>query len=170
LLAGACAGCQSQPAAPAALPVNQITYLSPTGQAVDAPMPAPPTAGQMSADQIVDSDPAAVRLQDIEGLLLEFYALNRRLPTSLEEARSLADADAPADLFVSPDTHTPFTYTAAGLGSASNSKRIILYESVSHAGGQRWCILMPPPAAASPGSASMEVISLPESVFGRYKP
>jgi hypothetical protein len=171
VLAGMLAGCQSQPAAlPPPRPINQVTYSSPTGSPLDAPASAAPGVGPMSADQIVNSDATAVRLQDVEGVLLQFYALYRRMPNSLDEARPLADADAPADLFFSPVTHAPFAYTAAGLGSGKNPKRIILYESVPQPGGQRWCILMPPPSASHTGSVTMEVIALPDSVFRQFTP
>ena len=118
---------------------------------------------------MVGSDPCAVQLQALEGVLLQYYALNHSLPGSLQELLPLADADQPLSL-VCPDTHQPYAYLPAGLSAANQPKRIIVYDSVPHANGVRWCILMPPLVRARPGSLSMEVVALPEAAFRQFYP
>lgn len=162
-------GCETQPAPPTPTPINQVTYGSPNGaQPIGGPIQPIPPLSNMSPDQVVNSGPTAMRLQDIEGVMLQFYALNRRLPNSLEELKPLEDPGTPADFFDSPTTHAPFTYSRIGLGQPNNSKRMILYESVPNRSGQRWCILMPPLTNDRSGAVSMEVVQLPEVVFRQF--
>ena len=134
--------------------------ITETGVALPADRPA-------TDDESVASDPCAIRLHDIEGTMLLFYAVNKRLPDSLEDLKPLADFGSQLQL-VCPATGQAYQYDPRGLMSAGRSKRIIVWDSTAAHHGNRFCILMPytPPGAAM----SLEVVAVPEADFGTYVP
>jgi hypothetical protein len=122
----------------------------------------------VDADAAIQSDPCAARMHDIAGALLMYYALNQHLPERLEELSALDDIDSPKLEFTCPLSHMPYVYVPSGLRADGKSKVIILHDAAAtHAGGSRWCILMPD-TVVSP-SRSMEVLQLPEGIFRLYR-
>ena len=149
---------------------NHTTSYQNAGGAPLAGLPPASAAGpRLTTDQVVGSDPCAVQLQNVEGVLLQYFALNHQLPPTLQDLIPLADADQPLSL-VCPETHQPYAYLPAGLSAANQAKRIIVYDAAPHRSGTRWCILMPPLTHAHPGSLSMEVVALPEAAFRQFYP
>jgi hypothetical protein len=126
-------------------------------------------AGQtLTPDEAVNSDPCAIRLHDIAGDLLLYYAVNKRLPERLEDLRSLGADETEPD-FTCPLTHQPYVYVPNGLIGPGESKRIIVYDAIPAHNGKRFCILMP--IHDKPGAAqSVEVLAVPEARFSTYLP
>jgi hypothetical protein len=122
----------------------------------------------MTPDEAVLSDPCAARLHDIEGALMLYYALNKRLPDNLDQLRSMADIDTPLD-FTCPVSHLPYVYAPLGLIGPGKVKRIIVYDPTPAHNGNRWCILMAQQERADAPQA-VEVLSIPEAVFQTYLP
>lgn len=145
------AGCQTQ------------TYVTSGGH---TRIVANPADGSMSLDQALDSDPCAVRMDNIEAALLTYYALYKKMPPNLEAIAPMADVDQPL-YFTSPITGAPFGYSKNGLVAPGRSKRIIVYETVPEHPGHRWCIRMQ--MTAKPTDAqSTEVVKLSEKDFEHY--
>jgi hypothetical protein len=148
--------------------VTETTKVGVPTEQVSAPdvAPAPPHA-RLSPDEAVDSDPSAIRLHDIAGALLQYYALNKRLPDRLEDAAALADTDQPLQL-TSPASGKPYGYVPQGLVLEGRKKRIIVFDPAPHQ-GQRWCVFIADQTRPG-GAQSVEVLPVPEGVFGLYRP
>jgi hypothetical protein len=146
--------------------VTETTKVGVPTEQVGTAAPSPPHQ-TLSPDEAVDSDPSAIRLHDIAGALLQYYALNKRLPDRLEEAATLADADQPLQL-ISPASGKPYGYVPQGLVLEGRKKRIIVFDPGPHQ-GLRWCVFIAD--QTQPGGAqSVEVLPVPEGVFGLYRP
>jgi hypothetical protein len=104
-------------------------------------------------EKAIKADPVATRMHEISGAMLEYYALNGRLPPKLQ------DLGPPADSFV---------YVPAGLQSPDDTRQIVLYDDKPTNPAQRWVILMQRPKARQP--AATWVVLLPEIVFKTYAP
>ncbi|HZZ41380.1 MAG TPA: hypothetical protein VFE58_00445 [Tepidisphaeraceae bacterium] len=104
---------------------------APSQRAVQAPQKATSMA----------LDPCADQLQDIAGLLLEYYVGYHKLPGTIEELKALAPGDG--KLFVCPTSGEPYVYNPAGLrvaGSAVDIGKIVLYDATPVHHGMRWGI------------------------------
>ncbi len=134
------------------------------------PRPAVPTANFLSAptspDAIVNSDPAATRLQDIGGYILLYYREHQQMPPSLDDLRNIPGGQ---DLnFTSPSSQ-PFAYSQAGMWIPDKGdKCIIAYDPARSANGNRWCLFMMLPKGGS--ALSVDVVTLPEPMFLSYRP
>ncbi len=119
-----------------------------------------------SPDEIVESAPAATRLQDIGGYLLLYYRENQQMPPSLDELRNIPGG---ADLdFTSPSTGQPFVYDPAGFWALSQSdKYIVAYDPGPTRKGKRWCLFMTVPKAGT--ALSVDVVAVPEQIFLNYQ-
>ena len=159
LTACAAVGCQQQPAQP--LPLGPRSY-----DFSDAPpQTLTPTAGPLSPDALVSTDPTATRLQDIGGFLLLYYSDNQQMPASLDDLRSLPGG---ADLqFTSPATGQAFGYAPSGMWSPQGGDKCIVLYDTNLRGGKRWCLLMTPPKAGA--ALSVDVANLPDSIFLNYR-
>jgi hypothetical protein len=150
-------GCQP---APAPSPARQTT-VTVNGAATDGAAPARPD----QIEQAIGSTPAAARLQEISGALLEYYAIHDHLPSVLADLQSLSDLEQPLN-FVSPTSGKPYVYVPAGLKSPSDSRQIIVYDPTPDATGLRNVILLRRPHARE--SAATWVDRMPEGVFNQY--
>jgi hypothetical protein len=124
-----------------------------------------------SADEAVAANPSDVsagRLHDIEGMLLMYCALHKRMPARLEDLRPLADADT--DLQLTAPSGQPYLYVPYGLVAKGATLRIVVADPAPSAKGSRWCILVPPVPISSNAPASMEVVAVPEVAFRQYVP
>ena len=129
------------------------------------PKPPPATAPSLSQSEspvIGSTDPSAMKLHDLSGAMLMYYALNKRLPDSIDDLRPLADGDAGADALV-PGTRTPYVYSANGIVLQDQSARVVLYEPAPLHDGFRLAVRIDEPKPDRPLIA--RVISLPESFF-----
>ena len=148
-------GCQTVPVSP-----------KPTSVATGTIVPLP-TDRLATADEALNDNPSARRLTDIEGTLLEYYALHKTMPKSLDELKALADIGTDLHL-TSPPSGKPYLYFSDGLMMLGAAKRIIVADPEPNARGQRYCILLP---RIEPGqSLSMEVLHMPEGDFQKYVP
>ncbi len=137
--------------------------------ATDAAPPAGDDDRRLSADDAVGGDASANRLHDIEGTLLMYFALHRRLPPTLDALRPLADADT--DLQLTAPSGRPYLYAPGGLVAPGASKRILVADPApSPRTRARQCILAPPAPPEAGAALSMEVVAVPEAAFKRYAP
>ncbi len=126
-----------------------------------------PTDRPATADEVVASDPCSSRLHDIEGALLMYYAVNKRMPLVLEEIKPYADAGTQLVL-TCPVSNLPYAYSAEGLLAAGTERRMIVWDSTPAHHGLRWCIVMPRPAQGS--VLVPEVIPITEKAFEAFMP
>lgn len=119
-------------------------------------------AGTASTAVIPNTDPSAMKLHDIEGALLMYYALNKRLPDRFEQLQPLADVDTPLDL-TCPGSDKPYVYTADGIKLQDREARIVVYEPAPLHSGYRLTIVINEPTPLKPLVA--EVVAMPESFF-----
>jgi hypothetical protein len=135
----------------------------PPGSAPPANFLTAPT----SPDAIVDTDPAAARLQDIGGYLLLYYRQHQQMPPALEDLRSIPGGEAL--VFTSPSTGQPFAYSPAGMWAPDKGdKCIVAYDPARTPGGKRWCLFMMLPQNGE--ALSVDVVALPEPMFLSYRP
>jgi len=129
----------------------------------------PTVPGSYTPDQAIASDPCASRMHEISGAILSYYAIERHLPATLEEAKKVYDGlgDSPLPLELTcPVSHQPYVYVPQGLATPGNDKRIILHDAAPSHTGQRWCAFM---ALGGGGVAqSVEVLLVPEAIFKGY--
>lgn len=149
----------------AMLPACQNKSAAP--RASNRPMVPLSSDGSISADQAIAADPCAARLHDIEGAMLLYYAIYKKLPEKLTDLAPLADFDAPL-VFTCPASGLPYGYDPQGLRSPGKSKQILVYDPTPVHDGRRWCIFTSP---AGPGaSRSMEVLAVTDPFFRGYQP
>ena len=151
-LAALLTGCQ-----PAPSPNQRSPYITDQAQ---------PT---LTPDQLANSDPCSTELHDIEGLLLTYYAVHKELPQDLDQLQPLIEPGASVD-FTCPTTHQPYIYIPGGIRSPVQSRQIILYDTVPHSNGFRWCIFVSPLILHPGSSLVMEVQLLPEATFRTFQP
>ena len=143
------AACQS--ASPPPAPVRSQNFLN---------APADP-------DAIVDTAPAAMRLQDIGGYILLYYREHQAMPPSLDELRKIPGG---GDLnFTSPSSGQPFAFSPAGMWIPNQGEKcIIAYDPARTPNGNRWCLFMMLPKNGA--ALSVDVVTLPEPMFLSYRP
>lgn len=129
---------------------------------------ARPRADLKSASQRPDdiTDPCATRLHELSGQLLMFYAVNKRLPDSVEELTPFTGTAFAADC---PTSDQPYVYAPGGLrSSSSGDRRLILYDATPAHRGLRWGVFIAPPQGMQPPATW--VILMSEEVFRGYVP
>jgi hypothetical protein len=132
------------------------------GTSTAAPAPQTLTDAQRAA-----TDPCALRMTDVEEAMINFYAINRRLPEQLDELKSYALSGAQLN-FTCPVSGRAYVYVPGGLQSAGRPKRILLHDATAAHEGKRWCILLAP---LKPGQAAfMEVLPVDDKDFHTYLP
>ena len=131
-----------------------------TADAKSSPKPAASTA-------IPNLDPGAIRLQDISGALLLFFAEHRYLPETLDQLKTLAELDEPLN-FISPASGKPYIYTSNGMVLQDQKKRLIVYDPAPGPQGYREAIVIDEPVVGQPLTA--KVVAVPESFFLLHPP
>jgi hypothetical protein len=141
-------------------------------QSASPPPPAPAPVGNFlnaptSPDAIVDSDPVAVRLQDIGGYILLYYREHQAMPPNFDELRKIPGGE---DLnFTSPSSGRPFAFAPAGIWVPNQGEKcIIAYDPARTPNGNRWCLFMMLPKNGA--ALSVDVVTLPEPMFLSYRP
>jgi hypothetical protein len=119
-----------------------------------------------SADDIFgDSKSSAERLHDLSGPLLLYYAIHRRLPETLEDLASVADADRTPE-FTSPASGKRLVYTPSAVPPPGQDRRLVLYDPTPTGARTYWAILMGYPRGDQP--AATWVVELPEQALRSY--
>jgi hypothetical protein len=107
------------------------------------------------------SDPCALRLHDLVGGLLLYYAQHNELPPNLKTLE-LPSGELTNDL-VCPVSHQPYIYDPRGLPAPDEKSRLIIYDAVPAHGSFRWAVAITEPKPGQPLIA--EVVAAPESIF-----
>ena len=129
------------------------------------PAPSPPRVGSGGVDD--PASPCATRLHDLGGLLLHYYALNRKLPATLDEVAPLADMGVEFHNDC-PDSRRPYTYAPGGLRTSGGGGMLVLYDAVPAHRGLRWGVFLFPPASGQ--VPTTRVILMSDEVFRGYAP
>jgi len=111
-----------------------------TGCAMDAKKPQ--QSRQPAAARAVGGgalDPCANRLHDLEGALLAYWQLNKRLPSSLSDLSALGFFDKPLEL-TCPASGKPYVYNPVGFELPQKPGRVIIYDPEPAHDGVRWGI------------------------------
>jgi hypothetical protein len=126
-------------------------------------LPAANSSDKPSPEELTSKDRCPARLHEIEGALLEFYAVHRQLPQSLSDLHSLE----PTLELNCPESNLPYVYVPAGLRKPGGTRRIVVHDPVRHRDGTRWCIMM---VDTPPGKSQQTlVVQLPEPLFNGYQ-
>jgi hypothetical protein len=93
-------------------------------------------------------DPCAERLHEIAGMMLQYYAAQRRLPATLAELQAVD----PGQHLVCPTTSRQYTYDPKGLDVPGGETygKLVLYDSVAGHRGMRWGIAVVEQGTARP--------------------
>jgi hypothetical protein len=124
--------------------------------------PAPAGRGDSPIDV---TDPCAMRLHDVSGVLLMYYAINRRLPAKLDELESLTDVDTGFSVEC-PASHQPYVYVPGGLSAPNQQRLLVLYDPVPAHAGLRWGVFIAPPREGKPPATFVLLMS--EEVFRSF--
>lgn len=136
--------CTNQPQRP--LPDEETTSGKP------APTPA-----------ISNTDPCAMRLHDISGALLFYYAARHKLPDDLAD---LKKTPLGIDLeFTCPESNQPYIYNRAGVPAPDGENLLIVYDATPVHKDFRLAISVP--ATNPEGALVTKVIPIPEAHFSR---
>jgi hypothetical protein len=108
------------------------------------------------------TDPCAMRLHDVSGAILQYFALNHRLPQNLDELRGMADIDVELN-FICPVSGKAYVYTPEGIPIPGKDMRAILYDATPAHAGKRWAVVMGDARAGK--TATMLVLAVPEQAF-----
>ena len=111
---------------------------------------------------ITNTDPCAMRLHDLSGALLAYYAIYYEFPQDLSEltAESMVVQPPPLEC---PVSGIPYIYDAAGILLPERGSRIIVYDPAPSHSRMRWAITVEEPAYG--GLPITKVVALPESFF-----
>ena len=125
----------------------------------------PATPSKPGGALISNNDPSAIKMHDIEGAILMYFAINKTLPEHIADALPLADE--PLDLKV-PGSLTEYIYTRDGIKLQDQEARYILYEPAPMHSGFRLAIKLNDPEPFK--ALVMQVIPVPESFFLLHPP
>jgi hypothetical protein len=139
------------------------------GQSTDPDgTPRPPSPPTLSIDRALKSDPCSVRLHEISGAMLQYLAIQGRLPRTFDELQPMQGPGEGVLNFTCPTTGEPYVYVPQGLRSPADPRQIVVHDRAPDATGLRWVILMQPAKARQ--APATWVMRLPESEFRRYQP
>ena len=136
--------------------------------------PAPRRTTEPKGSPFSVNDPCAMRLHDLLGGLLLYYAQHDDLPPNLKSL-PLPSGDI-ATAMHCPVSNQPYIYDPIGLPAPDGKSLLIIYDAVpahswSHGGPQggfRWAVAITEPRPGQPLIA--EVIAVPESTFALSRP
>ena len=137
------------------------------GCAAPAPAPKKSAATQPAAATEApnaNTDPCAMRLHDLCGPLLLYFATHGELPARMDELLDVPGFSIGKEL-TCPVSKKPYRYTRAGLPTKGTVGHVIIYDATPAHDGQRWAIAVKEPAANEPLVA--KVILLPDAFFPR---
>jgi hypothetical protein len=126
-----------------------------------------PPGETANPDDILGTDPSAVRLQNLGGDFLLYMRVYGQMPAKLEDLRAVDD-QAGANTVNSPAVGQPYVYVPRGLWLSGHSNDIVVFDPALTKRSMRWCLFLGP--RRGNGSFSVDVVALPESVFKTYKP
>ncbi len=126
-----------------------------------------PPARPDRIDPISNTDPCAMRLHDICGGLLLYFAKHGDLPQQLTDMHDIPGL-AGESPFICPVSGQPYTYNPAGLLAPERQERIIVYDARPSHSNMRWAVRIQEPAPGQPLVA--RVVALPESFFVLHPP
>ncbi|MBP7933405.1 MAG: hypothetical protein KA354_02045 [Phycisphaerae bacterium] len=152
LLAVALTGaCQSPPGKPPPAPTSPATSATPARQTPNS-----------------NTDPCAMRLHDICGPLLLYYATHQQLPARIEELAHVPGFENVRD-FTCPTSGQPYVYNPIGIVNSGAAPRIVLYDPTPTHSGIRWAISIIEPGNKN-AALIAKVVALPESSFSLSPP
>ena len=106
-----------------------------------------------------NTDPCAMRLHDISGAILFYYAIHHQLPPTLDDLRALSDYDQPE--YICPESKLPYIYNPTGLPTANQpGAKIVMYDASPAHAGMRWAI-----SITESGVPTTKVIAVREEYF-----
>jgi hypothetical protein len=117
-----------------------------------------------SVAPLSNTDPCAMRLHDICGPLLLYYATNHHLPPALDDLRAVPGFESVRD-FTCPVSQKPYIYNPAGLPAPVSGSRLILYDPEPSHAGMRWAISII--ESQNDGPLIAKVMALPETYFAK---
>ncbi|MHB1155583.1 MAG: hypothetical protein ACYC26_01960 [Phycisphaerales bacterium] len=109
-----------------------------------------------------NTDACAMRLHDLCGSLLLYYADHGRLPGALGELEPTAELN-PVLTLTCPVSGKPYIYDPAGMDAGDGTGRIIVYDAEASHLGMRWAIKFGEPRGG--GAMVARVVALPERFF-----
>lgn len=131
--------------------------------------PQQPNAEPGGPTEISATDECATQLHNICGPLLTYYAIHRRLPSQLDELRTMPGADAPLS-FTCPASGKPYVYRPEGVTvvvtvpQKRNENRpdfrghVILHDPEPLHSGHHWAIAIDEPKANQPFLAKVVAV------------
>lgn len=119
-----------------------------------------PGAGEPG--RLSNTDACAMRLHDLCGSLLLYYADHGRLPGTLGELEPTAELN-PVLTLTCPVSGKPYIYDSAGIDAGDGTGRIIVYDAEASHLGMRWAIKIGELRGGKPLVA--RVVGLPEVFF-----
>jgi hypothetical protein len=128
----------------------------------DIHIPPGPDNPHANVDSL--TDPCAARMHALEGAMLFYYAVHHKMPEKLEDLKGSQDFDQEL-AFTCPKSNEPYGYVPGGLAAPGKQMRIVVYDASPVHNGFRWCVMVSP---SKPGSITVDVIPLAESVFRNY--
>jgi hypothetical protein len=127
-------------------------------------MPATrPAPAAQTVAPITNTDPCAMRLHDLCGPLLLYFAANRQLPARLEQLQQVPGLEHVAAELRCPVSDLPYVYNPAGWLLPEKQQRVIIYDRTPAHDGMRWAIIIEEPQEGQP--LITKVIAMPESRF-----
>ncbi|WP_428937154.1 hypothetical protein [Fontivita pretiosa] len=134
------------------------------GRGASGSMPTTrPGSPQQTVAPITNTDPCAMRLHDLCGALLLYFATNRQLPARLEQLQQVPGFEQVTGELRCPVSGLPYVYNPAGWLLPEKQQRVIIYDRTPAHDGMRWAITIEEPKEDQP--LITKVIALPESRF-----
>ena len=119
--------------------------------------PAPPVA------ELSPTDPCAEQLHELCGPLLMYYKLNRKLPTTIEDLKTVVGPD-PDVKYECPESGKPYVLWARGLPRRHEPGVILISDPEPSHLGLRWAISVEEPRNTAEPLIT-RVVAEPESLF-----
>jgi len=142
-----------------ALPLAGLILLAACSDTPRTPPPAKPISDDAATDA------CAMRLHDLCGPMLLYFAAKHRLPLTLQELEPYAFGPTPL-LFTCPESGLPYQYASDGLTRDGDPWRLLVFDAKAVHHGMRWGIVGLPESGTHP--ADLRVVQLTESVYQEY--